>query len=167
MQENEQFEEDRQIFNEYDFPYLSYTVPQTASFDNLSEQEDQMIMRLGDKERKNYVFLDDFYGNKVKVRTHTPGSQMSSSQQIRLLFYQPCSEYCCFVFIVCNQIQKNKGKDQKKKEDTRNANEKFPTFSENKVTKKSYIFVRKEREEMETIFATSNDNSGDKDVLKA
>ena len=39
------------------------------------------------------------------------------------------------------------------------------TFSENKVTKKSYIFVRKQREEMENIFSQGSETANTIDIL--
>ena len=82
------------------------------------------------------------------------------------MFYQPSDDYCCFVFIVCNNqskklLEKEKqnaameAKDTNKKAKSSNQ----VVSSENKVMKKSYIFVRKDREEMEQIFRAGSEGS--------
>ena len=69
---------------------------------------------------------------------------MPDAQRIRLLFYQACSGFSAFLFIVCNQQQNiDTYNDQSQAED-----------DDNVITKRSYIFLRKSREEMEEIFAS-------------
>ena len=60
------------VFEGIEFPYMSYIMPAQTGFDNVVQDEDVPV-RLGEQERQNYVFLDDFFGNKVKVKTHSPG----------------------------------------------------------------------------------------------
>lgn len=38
--------------------------------------QEKIIVRIPDNEIKNNVFIDDFEGNKVKVRIYSPGPHM-------------------------------------------------------------------------------------------
>ena len=56
------------FFNDNEFPYMSYILPAQVT------QDIAVPVHMNKREKNNHVFLDDFYGNKVKVRTHTSGT---------------------------------------------------------------------------------------------
>jgi len=65
--------DDPEMFNELEFPYLSYV------FAGQSQNEEPKMVKIHEREKKNYVFLDDFRGNKVKVKTYSPDQLSSGS----------------------------------------------------------------------------------------
>ena len=54
---------------------MHYLKPGTELKDNYMID---LYERISPNQTRNYVFLDDFEGNKVKVKTYTPGLNMPS-----------------------------------------------------------------------------------------
>ena len=72
---------------------------------------------------------------------------MSTNQQIRLLCYQSSEKMSVFVFVISNQ--KDKSQNESKGV--------MSSFNDTRITKKSYIFVRKTKEEMDIILQSNVD----------
>ena len=92
------------------------------------------------------MLIDDFKGNKVKVKTHNgigadtqwpPHGTLRYAQRVMLILQQPSSLYACFVFAVYTRRS------------TANAG---LSATESTKTEKSYIFVRKTNHEMVQLF---------------
>ena len=105
-------------------------------------------IKLLPEEILNHVYIDDFWGGKTKVRTYSLGKHLKE-QQVRLLFYQPSEKYSVFMFMVFNTITQERGGIE-------------VSYNDNKITRKSYIFVRKTRYDMQTLLQSQ----GLQDVIK-
>lgn len=103
------------------------------------DDEGEDIERLEPNERQNHIWIDDFEGNKVKVRTYNSETTEYStiSQNLKLILHQMTSDnkYGMFLFGVYNVKMQGAGAQ-----------------SDIRVLKKSYILVRKTRDELNKIF---------------
>lgn len=124
-------------------PYISYKREkgnQNMKMKRLKEDDEGNDEEfLEPNERQNHIWIDDFEGNKVKVRTFNSETTEYStiSQNLKLILYQMTSDnkYGMFLFGVYNVKMQGAGAQ-----------------SDLRVLKKSYIFVRKTREELNEIF---------------
>ena len=96
---NKSFTEDNVAFNENEIPYLQYIF--ASQNQGGMYQDEPKLVKMNEIKRKNFVFIDDFRGNKVMVKTHTP-NQLSLNQEIRLMFYQCSGKQAVFIFAVFN-----------------------------------------------------------------
>lgn len=114
------------------------------------------IVSLPENETNDHVYIDDFNGNKMKVRTHKRLELANKpTQQVALLLYQQTSgaSHVLFVFAVYNGEHEGSGADDD---------------GSNVLVRKSYIFVRKSRADMVRIFQSMCDEEivkADDDVL--
>lgn len=95
---------------------------------------------LSGRELMDHVFIDDFNGNKMKVKTHEViRSGQKPPQQLSLLLYQQSSsgQHVVFLFAVYNGEYEGIQGDGEQNQI---------------LVKKSYIFVRKSKKDMITIF---------------
>lgn len=89
--------------NDHDEPYVQHKVNVKKDDKDLLEYIDkygQATIQLSSDEKKNHVFIDDFDGNKKKVKTYLFYDQ----QQLRLIFYQQSNQgqYALFIFAIYN-----------------------------------------------------------------
>lgn len=105
----------------------------------IADDEENQWVKLERRERYNHILIDDFEGNKVKVKTYNSETTEYStiSQNLKLILYQLTHDqkYAMFLFGVYNVKMQGAGAQ-----------------SELKIIKKSYILVRKTREELTRIF---------------
>lgn len=98
-------------------------------------------IQLSGNELLDHVFIDDFNGNKMKVKTHEvlKTNNNKPSQQLSLLLYQQASngQHVLFMFAVYNGEYEGIQGDGEQN---------------NILVKKSYIFVRKSKKDMISIF---------------
>lgn len=116
-------------------PYIQYKKEQRSGLNlmkriNADKEDEKEWVKLVPKERQNHIFIDDFDGNKVKVKTYNSETTEYStiSQNLKLILYQRTKDkkYTIFLFGVYNVKMQGAGAQ-----------------SELKIIKKSYILVRK------------------------
>lgn len=100
-----------------------------------------IVIKLNQEEKMNHVFIDDFEGKKRRIKTFELTCSFSIPQQCRLIYYQITadSKFAFFLFAVYNVLIK-KGRNQS---------------ADLNIVKKSYIIVRKTKEEMIKILASN------------
>lgn len=123
-------------------PYIQYKNEVGRPFQfmkSIADDEENQWVKLERRERYNHILIDDFEGNKVKVKTYNSETTEYStiSQNLKLILYQITNDqkYGMFLFGVYNVKMQGAGAQ-----------------SELKIIKKSYILVRKTREELNQIF---------------
>ena len=92
--------------------------------------------------------MNDYRGNKWKVKTfEEESSRLPSNQLVRLEFYQLSDAYAQFIFAISNS------RSYHVYNEADNENEES-AINEKKEIKKSYVFVRRRKDEMAKIFSS-------------